>query len=240
MKAKDNLVEKIIVALDVAEREKALSLVDELPEVRWFKIGLELFTSCGPSLIEEIKDKGHQIFLDLKLHDIPNTVAGAIRAAVRHGVSMLTLHIFGGREMMLKAREVAQEESQRKGLTSPKLIGVTILTSLNDEDLELLGLKEKIAPQILRLSHLARECGLDGCVCSPQEISLLRQEHGPEWLLITPGVRPAWAASNDQKRILSPAEALNLGASFLVIGRPIIGQPSPRQAFLKLIEELKS
>lgn len=237
---KDNLVEKIIIALDVGEREKAWQLVEELSEVRWFKIGLELFTSCGPSLISEIKKRGHQVFLDLKLHDIPNTVAGAVRAAVHHGVSMLTLHISGGRDMMLKAKEAAMEESQRLGVLPPKIIGVTVLTSLNDSDLESLGFKDRVASQVLRLAYLAQECNLDGCVCSAQEISLLRSRLRPDWLLITPGIRPSWASAHDQKRVLSPSEALNLGASFLVIGRPITSQPSPRQAFLQLMDELKA
>lgn len=234
------LAEKIIVALDVADRDKALSLVKELPEVRWFKIGLELFTACGPLLIEAIRELGHQIFLDLKLYDIPNTVAGAIRAAVRHGVSMLTLHISGGQEMMLKAKEAALEEAARWGALKPKLIGVTVLTSLNDEDLKNMGWSENVSSLVLRLGLLAKENGLDGSVCSAQEVSFLRRKLGPDWLLITPGIRPSWAASNDQKRILSPAEALRLGASFLVLGRPITTHPSPRQAFLQLIEELKS
>lgn len=236
----ESLAEKIIIALDVAEREKALSLVKELCEVRWFKIGLELFTACGPTLIETIRGLGHQIFLDLKLHDIPNTVAGAVRAAVRHGVSMLTLHASGGREMMLKAREAASEEAARLGTLQPKIIGVTVLTSLNDEDLKTLGWSENVSSQVLRLGLLARESGLDGSVCSAREVSFLRERLGPDWLLVTPGIRPAWSVSDDQKRILSPAEALKLGASFLVVGRPITAQPSPRQAFFKLMEELKS
>ncbi len=240
MTIKESVVEKIIIALDVAEREKALSLVKELPEVKWFKIGLELFTACGPSLVEAIREMGHQIFLDLKLHDIPNTVAGAVRAAVRQGVSMLTLHTSGGREMMLKAKEAALEEANRLGTLKPKLIGVTVLTSLNDEDLKSLGWIENVSSQVLRLSLLAKEIGLDGSVCSAQEVSFLRQRLGLNWLLITPGIRPSWAASDDQKRVLSPAEALQLGANFLVIGRPITAQPSPRQAFLQLIDELKS
>lgn len=240
MDLKENLAEKIIIALDVAERDKAWQLVEELPEVRWFKIGLELFTSCGPSLISEIKKRGHHIFLDLKLHDIPNTVAGAVRAAVRHGVSMLTLHISGGRDMMLKAKEAAGEEAQRLGVGAPKLIGVTVLTSLNDRDLESLGFKEGVASQVLRLAQLAQECHLDGCVCSPQELPLLKPLLPPNWLFITPGIRPTWASTHDQKRVLTPAEALKLGASFLVVGRAITGQPSPRQAFLRLIEELKT
>lgn len=236
----ETLAEKVIIALDVADREKALALVKELPEVRWFKIGLELFTACGPAIIEAIRELGHEIFLDLKLHDIPNTVAGAVRAAVRHGVSMLTLHASGGREMMLKAKEAAIEEAGRLGGLRPKLIGVTILTSLDDEDLKSLGWGESVSSYVLRLGLLAQESGLDGSVCSAQEVSFLRQKLGPNWLLITPGIRPSWVASNDQKRTLSPAEALKLGASFLVLGRPITAQPSPRQAFLKLMEELKS
>jgi len=231
---------RIIVALDVATKEKALRLVHELPEVQWFKIGLELFTACGPSLIEEVRHLGHQVFLDLKLHDIPNTVAGAVRAAVRHGVSMLTLHASGGKEMLRWAADTAKEESSRLQTSFPQLVAVTILTSLNDQQIKEIGWKEGVEAQVLRLSLLARESGLDGTVCSAREISLLREEMGRDWLLVTPGIRPTWAAAQDQQRILTPEEAISLGADYLVIGRPITAAASPRQAFQRIVEEIEA
>lgn len=232
--------EKIIIALDVASREKALSLVEQLPEVRWFKVGLELFTACGPSLLASIREQGRLIFLDLKLHDIPNTVAGAVRVAVRHGASMLTVHAAGGKEMLLQARQAADEEAARLNLTSPKIVAVTVLTSLNNQQLRELGWLDGVEVQVLRLASLAKDCGLAGSVCSPREISLLRKNLGENWLIITPGIRPAWAPAQDQQRILSPAEALSLGADFLVIGRPIIANESPREAFWRLLAELET
>ncbi len=232
--------EKIIIALDVASKEKALSLVEELPEVRWFKVGLELFTACGPSLIESIREQGRLVFLDLKLHDIPNTVAGAVRAAVRHGASMLTVHAAGGKEMLRQAKQAAEEEAARLNLTPPKIVAVTVLTSLNNQHLREVGWVDGVEVQVLRLAILAKDCGLAGSVCSPREISLLRKNLGKDWLLITPGIRPTWAPAQDQQRVLSPAEALSLGADYLVIGRPITAHEAPREAFWRLIAELEA
>jgi orotidine-5'-phosphate decarboxylase len=240
MNQKSDLVKKIIVALDVGSEEKALSLVRDLKEARLFKVGLRLFSAEGPSLLKEIKDLGRNVFLDLKLHDIPNTVADAVGAAVRHGVYMLTLHASGGREMMERAAEAAIEEAQKAGKSRPLLLAVTILTSLKDEQLGEIGMEQDTLRQVLKLALLAKEAGVDGVVCSPQEIEMVKKELGRDFLVVAPGIRPSWAAADDQKRILTPSLAIQKGADFLVIGRPIIKAESPQEAFLKIMDELES
>jgi orotidine-5'-phosphate decarboxylase len=212
--------------------------VERLPEARVFKIGLRLFTSEGPSLLKAVAQQGKRVFLDLKLHDIPHTVSGAAAVAVRFGVAMMTLHTSGGREMMLRAAEAASQEAAKTGGIRPLLLGVTVLTSLKDAELAEIGMPAHAAGQVLKLARLAKEAGLDGIVCSPQELKMVRAELGRDFLVVTPGIRPAWAAANDQKRIKTPAEALNEGADYLVIGRPIIAAPSPGEAFLRIKEEL--
>lgn len=237
MKKKLDIKKRIIVALDVSTREKALFLVNQLDEAEIFKIGLKLFTAQGPSLLQEIMSLGKKIFLDLKLHDIPNTVAEAVKASIEHGIHMLTLHSSGGREMMVRAAQAAREE-EKKGKNKPFLLAVTVLTSLKDTELREIGMAFSTKAQVLRLAKLSKEAGMDGVVCSPQEIDIIRQEFGPDFLLVTPGIRPSWSLSNDQKRIMSPSLALKKGADYLVIGRPIIKASSPRQAFLKICQEL--
>ncbi|MDI6845716.1 MAG: orotidine-5'-phosphate decarboxylase [Candidatus Saccharicenans sp.] len=234
------LSRKIIIALDVKNRDEARKVLESLPEARIFKVGLELYTAEGPAMIELVKSYGKEVFLDLKLHDIPNTVAGAVRSAVRHGISMLTLHTSGGREMMSKAVESARETAEKEGKPVPLLLGVTVLTSLSDSELEEIGYRLDSKNQVLRLARLALDSGLKAIVCSPQEIELLRSELGSEIKLITPGIRPAWAEAQDQKRIMTPAEAISKGADFLVIGRPITRAPVPREAFSRVVEELKA
>lgn len=205
----------ILVALDVPARDQALSLVDRLrPHVGGFKVGLELFCSCGPSIVEEIG--AEQVFLDLKFHDIPNTVAGVSRVASRLGVLMFNVHCLGGLEMMLRAVEAAREEN-----TSTHVLGVTILTSHDTPGLERLGLREEPQIAVRRLALLARESGLDGVVCSPQEAAGVRAECGADFLLVTPGIRGAQSERGDQKRTLSAPEAIQEGANWLVVGRPI-------------------
>ena len=238
MKNKINAASKIIIALDVENKQEALSLIGQLKEAETFKIGLKLFIAEGPSLIQAVKRLGKNVFLDLKLHDIPNTVAGAVRMATKYEVSLLTLHASGGLEMMHWAVQAAKEESL-KG-QRPKLLAVTVLTSLGDEDLKKTGVEAPTQSQVLKLARLAKEAGLDGVVCSPQEISLIRQQMGSNFLIVTPGIRPSWAASHDQKRIMTPSLAVKEGADYLVIGRPIIKASSPRQAFLKICQELNS
>jgi len=229
---------RIIIALDVQTQEDAIALVSRLKDARTFKVGLELFTAEGPALFRKLKSLRKAIFLDLKLHDIPNTVAGAVRSAFKHGVQMMTLHTSGGREMMAKAAETARERAAETGRPKPVLLGVTVLTSLKGADLEEVGQPSEVASQVLRLAGLAKTAGLDGVVCSPQEIEVLRREYGRELVIVAPGIRPVWAAAQDQKRIMTPAEAVAKGADYLVIGRPITGAPDPNEAFLRVVEEL--
>jgi orotidine-5'-phosphate decarboxylase len=231
--------EKIIIALDVPTRKEALSLISGLKEAHIFKVGMELFTAEGPRLLEEITREGKKVFLDLKYHDIPNTAAGAVRSAARHGVHMLTLHTSGGREMLARAVEAGAQEAAASGKPRPSLLGVTVLTSLKEAELKNIGVPASVADQVLRLALLAKEAGLDGVVCSPQEIEIIKKEFGRDFLVVTPGIRPAWAAVDDQKRIMTPAEALRKGADYMVIGRPITGAASPHEAFLKIAKELE-
>ncbi len=233
-----NTAHKIIVALDVDNREQALTLVNKLPGAVIFKIGLRLFTGEGPSLIQNLVQKGKKVFLDLKLHDIPHTVAGAAAMATRQGVSMMTLHASGGRVMMQKAAEVVREESRASGQPRPLLLGVTVLTSLKSAELKDIGMPADAGGQVVRLAHLAQDAGMDGIVCSPQELKMVRAEFGRDFLVITPGIRPVWATADDQKRILTPAMALAQGADYLVIGRPIIAATEPGEAFLRIEQEL--
>jgi orotidine-5'-phosphate decarboxylase len=230
--------DKIIIALDVPGKDEAIALVSRLRSARTFKVGLELFTAEGPALFRKLRALRKDIFLDLKLHDIPNTVAGAVRSAFRHGVQMMTVHTSGGREMMARAAETARQASEELERPRPILLGVTVLTSLKGADLAEVGMTADPAAQVLRLAGLAKAAGMDGVVCSPQEIELLRREFGKDLVIVTPGIRPLWAAVQDQKRIMTPAEAVAKGADYLVIGRPITGAPSPEEAFLKIVEEL--
>jgi orotidine-5'-phosphate decarboxylase len=229
---------RIIIALDVPTKEEGIALVSRLKEARTFKIGLELFTAEGPALFKKLKALRKDVFLDLKLHDIPNTVAGAVRSAFRHGVRMMTIHTSGGREMMVKAAETAHLVSEELHRPKPLLLGVTILTSLKGSELEEIGMPAEVPGQVLRLAGLAKAAGMDGVVCSPQEIEILRKEFGRDLLIVTPGIRPLWAAAQDQKRIMTPAEAVAKGADYLVIGRPVTAAPSPEQAFLRIVDEL--
>ncbi len=233
-----DLAEKIIIALDVASKDEALTLVAELPPAEIFKVGLTLFTSEGPSLLREIQNLGKKIFLDLKLHDIPNQIAGAVKVGVGLGVHMMTLHASGGREMMAQAGETARLESEKLGTPRPLLLAVTVLTSLKEEQLRDIGINDRILEQVLRLAKLAREEGMDGVVCSPQEIEIIKQELGPDFLVVSPGIRPEWAAAQDQKRILTPSQAIQKGVDYMVIGRPITKASSPSEAFSKILEEL--
>ncbi len=230
--------DKIIIALDVGTKAEALALAIELPEARVFKVGMELFTAEGPALLEEVAGLGKKAFLDLKYHDIPNTAAGAVRSAVRLGVHMLTLHASGGRDMLRRAVDAARSEADSTGRPRPILLGVTVLTSLKDEQLRDVGCAFPVSEQVLRLARLAGEAGVDGVVCSPHEIEIIKRELGREFLVVTPGIRPAWAATQDQKRVMTPAEAVLRGADYMVIGRPVTGAPSPRDAFALIVREL--
>lgn len=240
MSKKTDLAKRIIVALDVGAREEALPLIRQLEGVEIFKVGLKLFTAEGPSLLREIKTLRKKTFLDLKLHDIPNTVAEAVKVAVRHGAHMLTLHSSGGGEMMERAVESAKREAEKEGKDKPLLLAVTILTSLRNDQLREIGMAADTFTQVLRLARLARGAGVDGVVCSPQEIEIIKKEMGKDFLVVVPGIRPSWAVAHDQKRIMTPSLAIQKGADYLVIGRPIIEASSPQKAFLEILSELNN
>lgn len=217
---------KVLIALDFDNQDSALSFVNSLnPEECRLKIGKELFAVAGPEFVKKLISQGFDVFLDLKYHDIPNTVAKAVQAAARMGVWMVNVHALGGRKMM-QAAKAAIEESEHK----PLLIAVTILTSMEQADLEEIGLQGTPMENVNRLAKLAKDSGLDGVVCSAQETAMLRDEIGEDFCLVTPGIRPAGADINDQKRIMTPPEALQSGSSYLVIGRPITKAENPVQA----------
>lgn len=224
----------VIVALDFPEEKQALELVQRLDPARCrLKIGKEMFTRSGPQLVEKIAALGYEIFLDLKFHDIPNTVAGACHSAADLGVWMINVHTLGGKRMMEAAREAVEKSSSR-----PLLIGVTILTSMGQEDIAQIGLTGTPADNVQRLATLANGAGLDGVVCSPKEVEMLRGSLPAEFKLVTPGIRPAWAEKGDQTRITTPADAVRLGSDYLVIGRPITGATDPLEALGKIEAEL--
>ncbi|MBO4710469.1 orotidine-5'-phosphate decarboxylase [bacterium] len=227
---------KIFVALDVENKEKALEIVGDLRGLgACFKIGKQLFTSTGPELVREIVAMGEDVFLDLKYHDIPNTVAKAGAAAAQLGVKIFNVHASGGRKMMEAVRE-----EMNKLADPPLVLAVTILTSLGEEDIREVGFDRTIPEQIAKLAKLAKDSGMDGVVASPLEIELIRETCGKDFKILTPGIRPAFAAVNDQKRIATPAEALRKGADYLVIGRPITAAENRREAFLKILEECQN
>ena len=229
----------IIVALDVPHLESALALVQQLaPVVGAFKVGKELFVAAGPDIVRRIRDTGASVFLDLKFHDIPNTVAKAVEAAVRLDVQMLTIHTSGGLAMMQAAQKSAEEAALRTGKIPPLVLGVTVLTSFNTNDLAEVGVSHEVGNQVERLASLAAKAGLGGLVCSPLEITRLRQILPAHVQFVTPGIRPADSKADDQKRTLTPKEAMTAGASWLVIGRPICAAPNPRAAAEAILASL--
>lgn len=225
---------RIIVALDFADTNDAFALVERLEPGRCrLKVGKELFVRGGPQLVDNLVLRGFDVFLDLKFHDIPNTVARACEAAADLGVWMMNVHAQGGRRMLEAAREALAANG-----SAAKLIAVTILTSLGQEDIAEVGLPGAPEDNVKRLAALAADSGLDGVVCSPREAAMLRQAQGEDFLLVTPGIRPAWSAAGDQKRITTPAQAIADGASYLVIGRPITAAADPMEALGKIEAEL--
>jgi orotidine-5'-phosphate decarboxylase len=228
-----NAAEKIIVALDVPGRKEALSLVDQLrDQISFFKIGLQLYTAEGPEIVHEVIARGGKIFLDLKLHDIPNTVAKAVESAGALGVQMLTIHLSGGAEMIRAAISARKNEMS--------ILGVTVLTSANEETLREIGIADKIDNQVLRLAKLGVENGIDGIVASAHEIKTLRTEFRDTIKIVVPGIRPNWAEAGDQKRAMTPREALSTGADYLVIGRPIVADKNPSEAVAKILTEVSA
>lgn len=231
--------DKLIVALDVPEKGQALELVDMLHDCcGMFKIGLEPFCNFGPSFVEDIQQRGGKVFLDLKFHDIPRTVAQAGRAAARLGVEMFNVHIAGGSEMMKAVVDAVREETVGKKDT--KIIGVTVLTSLGADELQKdMGINKSPLEQVVFWAKQAKERGLSGVVASPQEISAIRESCGSDFLIVTPGIRPAWAGTGDQKRISTPATAIKSGVDYIVVGRPILQAADPRQAAIDIVQEME-
>jgi orotidine-5'-phosphate decarboxylase len=228
-----NVADKIIVALDVATKEKALELVGQLrSEISFFKIGLQLYTAEGPEIVRAVLATGARVWLDLKLYDIPNTVARAVESVSNLGVQMLTIHLSGGSEM-IRAAIAARSNDML-------LLGVTVLTSATEQTLREIGITNKVDDQVLRLAKLGVEAGIDGLVTSPHEIKSLRREFGDRIKIAVQGIRPTWAEPGDQKRFMTPRQAIEAGADYIGIGRPITVHPQPTEAVAKILDELAS
>jgi orotidine-5'-phosphate decarboxylase len=228
-----NAKNRLAVALDYPDAYQAMKLVDSLGQTcQWFKVGMELYYAAGNDMIRQLRDRGFDVFLDLKLHDIPNTVAGAVRSATKAGASLLTIHASGGSAMMTAAADAA------KAPGSPRLLAVTVLTSMDAAQLTGTGVTASPAEQVLRLANLATQSGIDGLVCSAEEVAAVRAATGPNTLLVIPGIRPAGAAIGDQKRIATPAQAIAQGASMLVVGRPITQAADPGAAAEAILDEI--
>lgn len=225
--------DRLAVALDFPSAKPALDLVDRLAgSCLWFKVGMELYYAAGNAFVDTLRNRGFNVFLDLKLHDIPNTVAGAVRSATQAGASLLTIHAAGGPSMMAAAAEAAVAPG------SPRLLAVTVLTSMDAHELTAVGVTASPAEQVLRLAHLAKQAGINGLVCSAEEVGTLRTELGAETLLVIPGIRPHGSDVGDQKRIATPRTAIERGASMLVVGRPITRAADPAQAAQSILEEI--
>jgi orotidine-5'-phosphate decarboxylase len=225
---------RLIVALDVPAADRALALADQLSDqCQWFKVGLELYIATGPAIVDRLVSRGHSVFLDLKLHDIPNTVAGAVRSAASLGARMLTVHAAGGPAMLLAAREAAAEFA-----AAPEILAVTVLTSMDQAQLAAIGLIGSPHDQVALLTKLGIQAGIKGFVCSPQEVAAVRAITGVEGVLVTPGIRPSGASQGDQQRIATPTYALQQGASYLVVGRPITQAPDPALAAEAILLEI--
>ena len=232
-------IDKIIVPLDVPTEAAAIALIEKLPEIIWWKVGLELFVSCGQKILSILKERQKRIFLDLKFHDIPNTVSGACRSAASYGVDLLTIHATAGRVALTAAQEAIVEGAKVTGQNPPRLIAITILTSLTSRDVAFdLKIPLELPEYALQMALLAQESGLGGAVCSPQEVEQLRRVCGDDFVLVCPGVRPTWAEKGDQKRSLTPSQAIKAGADYLVIGRPITAAADPKEALERICQEI--
>ena len=230
--------DSLIVALDT-DVHTALSIAHSLQgRVRWLKVGMTLFYLEGPEIVATLHEMGFEIFLDLKLHDIPHQVEGAARSIASLGVGMMTVHAAGGRTMMEAAVRGACEGSAECGIDAPDILAVTVLTSMDEDTLASVGVKQPVSRQVGALTRLAREAGVQGVVCSPKEAARAREIMGLEALVVTPGIRPSWASTDDQARVATPARAIEAGASHLVVGRPITGAKEPSSAVLQILEEM--
>lgn len=233
--------DRLIVALDVSTMDAMKSIVSSLGDsVSFYKVGMELFYAEGDQTVRYLQSQGKHVFLDLKLHDIPNTVAHGVSSLTRLGANLITIHGQGGPIMMKAAAQAARESAEQLGIERPKLLAITVLTSFDDEAWTSIGGQLPISDQVIRLAKLAKESGMDGVVCSALEAKMIREACGPNFLIVTPGIRPSFAATNDQKRIATPASALADGASRLVIGRPITQAANPQEAVRLIIEEMES
>lgn len=233
--------DRLIVALDVSTMEEMKDIVDTLGDaVSFYKVGMELFYAAGEDTVAYLRDCGKSVFLDLKLHDIPNTVAQGVKSLTRLGANLITIHGQGGAVMLKAAADAAREAAEELGVERPKLLAITVLTSFDDTTWSGIGGQLPIADQVRRLALLAKDAGVDGVVASPLEAKLIREACGDDFLIVTPGIRPAFAAANDQKRIATPSSALRDGASRLVIGRPITKADNPREAVRMILEEMEA
>jgi orotidine-5'-phosphate decarboxylase len=233
--------DRIIFAMDVAHFEDAQRFVRLLRDrVGIFKVGKQLFTHAGPKVLDMIRQHGQRTFLDLKFHDIPNTVGKASQEATKLEVTMFDVHVLGGVDMMKAAVQATREKAKELGTQRPLLLGVTVLTSLDNESLRQIGIKDSVEEEVSRLARLAEEAGLDGVVASPQEIEIIRKTCGHDFIVVTPGVRPAEAAKDDQRRVMTPAEAIKAGADYLVIGRPIQHARDPVEAVDRIAGEIQT
>ncbi|MEM9137721.1 MAG: orotidine-5'-phosphate decarboxylase [Cyanobacteria bacterium P01_F01_bin.42] len=233
--------DRIIVPLDVSTEAEAVELIEAIPEVQFWKVGLELFVSCGPNILEQLKRRHKKIFLDLKFHDIPNTVAGACRAAGRYGVDLLTLHATAGKEAIAAGVEAAKDGAAQAQVRPPSVVAITLLTSISHRTLAMdLKIPIELPEFALAMALMAQESGTQGVVCSPHEAEQLRQICGNDFLLVCPGVRPAGSQVGDQRRVMTPGDAMQAGADYLVIGRPITQATNPAIAFESIRQDIAS
>lgn len=233
--------DRLIVALDVSSLEEMKSIVTSLGDsVSYYKVGMELFYAAGEQTVVFLRDHNKSVFLDLKLHDIPNTVAHGIKSLTRLGAKLITIHSQGGKVMMEAAMNAAKEQAAELGIERPKLLAITALTSFDDENWSAIGGSLPISDHVVKLAKLAKEAGVDGVVASPLEAKLIREACGEDFLIVTPGIRPSFAATNDQKRIATPSSALQDGASRIVVGRPITQAENPQEAVRLIVEEMET